>query len=50
MKKLKKNTKPRNFLIKDLMSPKYRLRVASSVKLYDRKANKQILKKELSYG
>jgi hypothetical protein len=34
--------KPRNFVAKDLMSPKYRLRKADSkVKVYSRSAQKQ---------
>ena len=32
------------------MSPKYRMRVASNSKAYNRKTDKQILKKEIAYG
>ena len=47
-----KELKPtiRNYLIKDLMTPKYRMRVASNIKRYNRKIDKQTIKKELSYG
>ena len=42
-------TKPRNSIAKDLLSPKYRMRVAVSKKQYDRNAEKAVLRKE-SYG
>lgn len=47
MKKLKKNTKPRNFLIKDLMTPKYRLRVAVDKTKYSRQLDKSSMRKEV---
>lgn len=43
-------TKPRNLVAKDLRSPKYRMRVAQSVKQYSRKDSKTAILKELSYG
>ena len=40
-------SKPRNFLIKDLMSPKYRLRVSANKKKYNRQVEKSSYRKEL---
>jgi hypothetical protein len=42
----KKILKPRNLVAKDLLSPKYRLRVAKSQKHYNRKLQKQSFAKE----
>jgi hypothetical protein len=39
--------KPRNYVAKDLRSPKYRLRVAVNRKRYNRKATKISFAKEL---
>lgn len=39
--------KRRNFVAKDLRTPKYRMRVVSSKKLYNRKEEEQKLRKEL---
>ena len=47
MNKLKKNLKPRNFLIKDLFTPKYKLRVAKSKKKWNRQLDKSSLRKEV---
>ena len=44
------SVKPKNLVAKDLRSPKYRMRVVQSDKLYNRKTEKQNLKKELAYG
>ena len=38
--------KPKNFVAKDLRSSKYRLRVAKSKKVFDRAAQKSMLRKE----
>lgn len=35
-------TKPRNLVAKDLRTPKYRMRVVNSKKLYNRKQEKRI--------
>jgi hypothetical protein len=42
--------KPRNLVAKDLRSPKYRMRVAYSKKLFNRQKEKQELIKELCFG
>ena len=47
MKKSKKSLKPRNFLINDLFTPKYKLRVVKSKKKYDRQLDKSSLRKEV---
>ena len=39
--------KPRDMIAKDLRSPKYRMRVVSCKKSYDRNAVKDALRKEL---
>lgn len=36
----------RNYLVKDLRSSKYRMRVAKSKKVYDRAAHKSLQRKE----
>jgi hypothetical protein len=38
--------KPRNLIAKDLRSPKYRMRVVSSKKIYNRKREEQKYRKE----
>lgn len=40
--------KPRNLVARDLLSPKYRMRVAASKKRYDRNSSKQSVRKEIS--
>lgn len=50
MKKLKLNSKPHNFVAKDLRTTKYRMRVVQSDKNYNRHALKAELKKEISYA
>jgi hypothetical protein len=35
------NTKPFNMVAKDVLTPKYRMRVATSKKAYNRKADKR---------
>lgn len=42
--------KPRNPIAKDLHTSKYHMRVVVSPKKYDRKKEKQNLKRELAYG
>jgi hypothetical protein len=42
-----KHSKPRNLIAKDLRTPKYRLRVVSSKKEYNRQAEKALFKKEV---
>ena len=42
--------KPRNPIAKDLHTSKYHMRVVKSLKNYNRKKEKQNLKKELAYG
>ena len=42
-----KTPKKRNLIAKDLRTPKYRMRVAVSVKVYDRNKNKSELRKQL---
>lgn len=48
MKKLK-TLKPRNFIAKDLLTPKYHMRIVESKKKYNRKIEKSLIVKEL-YG
>ena len=43
-------SKPRNLIAKDLRTPKYRLRVAESEKIYNRQSEKLATKRELAYG
>ena len=42
--------KPRNLVAKDLRTPKYRMRVVESTKIYNRQCEKKAVKQELSYG
>ncbi len=49
MSSIKKSFKPRNLIAKDLLSPKYRMRVVVCKKGYNRKSDKQAVYKELSY-
>ncbi len=42
-------SKPRNLVAKDLRTPKYRLRVEESVKIYNRQSEKKAVKRELAY-
>jgi len=44
------NNKPRNFVAKDLLSAKYRMRVAQNKKKYDRLRDKSSLRKEFYVG
>jgi hypothetical protein len=49
-KTLKKLSKPRNFVAKDLFTPKYRIRVEhSSVNFYNRASEKQNFRKQNVY-
>ena len=41
--------KPRNFVAKDLRSPKYRMRVVSSKKTFERNNLKDTTRKEIAY-
>ena len=50
MKNLRKTIKPRNLVAKDLRTPKYRLRVVQSEKIYNRQSEKKAVKQELAYG
>ena len=53
MKNLKiklENLKKRNPMAKEVLSPKYRMRVMQSEKLYNRKNETATIRKELSYG
>lgn len=43
-------TKPRNLIAKDLRTPKYKMRVVESTKIYNRQSEKMAAKKELAYG
>lgn len=43
----KVSLKPRNFVAKDLMTPKYKLRVVKSKKNYDRQSDKTLIRKEV---
>jgi hypothetical protein len=47
MHKLK--LKPKNLIAKDLRTPKYKMRVVQSDKIYSRKKTKQSIEKELAY-
>lgn len=49
MKKIEKTLKPRDLIAKDLLTPKYRMRVVASEKVYKRVKQKQNLRKELAY-
>lgn len=42
-----KDKKPRNLIAKDLLTPKYRMRVAQSKKRYNRQLQKSLIAKEL---
>jgi len=42
--------KPRNYLVKELFDPKYRIRVVKSKKTYNRQKEKLAYKKELAHG
>jgi hypothetical protein len=42
--------KPRNLIAKDLRTPKYRMRVASLEKIYNRKKERQNLIREIKYA
>lgn len=42
--------KPRNYVAKDLFSPKYKLRTVSSKKSYNRNLEKHRLRKDLVNG
>lgn len=44
-----KKMKPRNLIAKDLRTPKYRMRIVQSDKIYSRKKEKQTIQKELAY-
>ena len=44
-----KTVKQRNWVAKDLRTPKYRMRVAASKKQYDRKDEKNHTRKEIAY-
>jgi len=41
------NKKPRNFVAKDLFTPKYKLRVVKNKKKYSRQLDKSSLRKEV---
>ena len=41
------NKKPRNFVAKDLFTPKYKLRVVKSKKKYSRQLDKSSMRKEV---
>lgn len=45
----RKMRKTRNFVAKDLRTPKYRMRVVSGEKVYNRQKEKEKFKKELVY-
>ena len=42
-------SKPRNLIAKDLRTPKYKMRVVQSDRIYSRKKQKQTTQKELAY-
>lgn len=44
-----KMRKSRNFVAKDLRTPKYRMRVVSGEKVYNRQKEKEKFKKEMIY-
>jgi hypothetical protein len=50
MNSIKMCNKPRNFVAKDLLSVKYRMRVAQNKKKYDRTRDKSSLRKERYVG
>lgn len=44
-------SKPRNYLVKDLRSPKYRMRISGDKTKYNRKDDKNRIRKEVyAYG
>jgi hypothetical protein len=47
MKVYLEKIKPRNLIAKDLRSPKYRMRVVSSKKIYNRQQEEQKHRKEI---
>jgi len=47
MVSIKVSVKRRNYLVKDLRSSKYRMRVAKSKKVFDRAAQKSLQRREL---
>lgn len=50
MKLIVKIKKPRNLIVMDLCSAKYRMRVVPNKKKYNRKTDNKITTKEMSYG
>jgi hypothetical protein len=42
--------KPRNLVAKDLRTPKYRMRVVTLAKLYNRKKEEQKMRREVKYA
>ena len=49
MENLKKMEKPRNLIAKDLRSPKYKMRVVKSIKVFNRAESRNELRRELTY-
>lgn len=47
---MKVKLKPRNPVAKDLRTPKYKMRVVESTKVYNRQSEKLAAKRELAYG
>ena len=47
---MKVKLKPRNPVAKDLRTPKYKMRVVESTKVYNRQSEKMAAKRELAYG
>lgn len=45
-----KYRKPRDFIARDLHTPKYRMRVVSSEKVYNREKEKRKFREELIHG
>lgn len=45
----RKMRKSRNFVAKDLRTPKYRMRVVSGEKVYNRQKEKEKFKRDLAY-
>lgn len=43
-------SKPRDLIAKDLLTPKYRMRVVKSKKAYNRQSEKLLTKKDKLYG
>jgi hypothetical protein len=41
--------KPRNLIAKDLRSPKYKMRVVESIKIFNRAESKNKVRRELTY-